>query len=1185
MPNWTIDQQSAIDASDSNLLVSAAAGSGKTAVLVERIIKLVIEKKVSIDTMLIVTFTNAAASEMRERILGALYSKLETDIKNGEYLRQQINLISKSYIMTLHAFCIGLIKNNAHFIDLDPGFKVGDTIELNLLASEVMDELLEESYEKLEKGFINVVECYSENREDYKLQKIIIDIYKFIQSQPEPIEWLKECLVKLKSGNGEYYKNQVIKDILFDLNNAMDILECAADLCSDDIGPIEYDEMINDDINTVERLKEYIVNDFDKFLLTTRNIKHLRLKSISKARKEIVDISIADEVKDLRSNYKSVVDDIIIFFENKSLDDYVEDIKEVYPVISELFKLVERYDFLYSEKKLDKSIVDFNDLEHFALKALKNEDVKLLYKNKFTYIFLDEYQDSNLVQETLINSIKRDNNLFLVGDVKQSIYKFRLADPSLFMSKYKTFSKEEGSINRRIDLKKNFRSREEVLYGINYIFKSLMSEEFGEMEYDEDAMLYKGLEFKEIENPRIDVKIVEGKYEGDFDDPLKELTTAEIEAKVIVEEVKKLIKTKSYNRKTEEYFDLKYKDIVILMRAVSAWTPVFADVFLKEGIPLFADSRAGYFDTLEIKMFVDLLKLIDNKLQDLPLLTVLRSPIFNFNINELISIRNSSKKGNYSNAFYEYPINNKDDLSIKIDLFKEKIKKWKNKSRYLNLDELLWEIMTETGYYNYVGIMPGGKGRQGNLRLLIDRAEQMEKTSISGLFNFISIINKMKISKTELGTAKTIGENENVVRIMSIHKSKGLEFPVVIISGMGKKFNLRDSYGDILLHKNHGIGPKLVNPVDRVYFDTLPKKIIKRAVKFESLSEEMRVLYVGLTRAVDKLILVGTIKSIETQSKKWCRGSKRFNLISAQSYFDWILSIISNHVDGKIIWEIAGKENSNLENDLSKWNIEIINREDLFENLSEKIIKKENMKNIFENLSDYKNEDINNKLEKGFSYIYKHSTAHLMPSKLSVSDIKMLKRKDVSEIGYKFDLLLEKPKFMEVNEKLSGAEKGTLTHFIMQKIDRLIIFNEKTTIRKQIDLLISKKIVTKEDVDSINIESIENFFDSLLGKRFINSKNVYIEKPFVLKKKLSEVFLDSEDEVMIQGIIDCYFEEDGEIVLIDYKTDYLEGESQTLIKRYKDQLNLYKEAVEKITNKKVKETYIYSFFRNEAIKL
>ncbi len=1184
MPRWTDDQQAAIDARGSNLLVSAAAGSGKTAVLVERIIKLIIEDKKPIDKMLIVTFTNAAASEMRERIVGALYEKLETDEKNGQFLRDQIALIGKSYIMTLHSFCIGLVRNNSHFIDLDPGFKVGDTIELNIMAQEVMDELLEEAYEKNTDDFLNFVESYSENRQDFKLQKLIIDTYRFIQSQPEPLDWLEECRDRFKNDYSEYYIEQVKADIKFDLNNALDILETAADICSDSIGPMEYDEMINDDINHIENLKKYLFRDFDEFVKYIRTIKYMRLKSISKARKEEVDPVLVDEVKDLRSNFKSIVDDTKKFFESKSIEDYIKDIKAVEPVVSELYRLVKRYDELYKEKKSDKNLLDFNDLEHFALNALKHEDVKKQYRKKFNYIFLDEYQDSNLVQETLINSIKREDNVFLVGDVKQSIYKFRLADPTLFMSKYDGFSKSEGAANRRIDLKKNFRSRKEVLEGINYIFESLMSKEFGEMTYDKDAMLYPGIDFKEIDNPEIEIKIVEGKYKSeDYDDALNELTTAEIEAKTIVEKIKKLVGTKSYDRKNDKFFDVEYKHIVILLRAVSAWSPIFTEVFTKEGLPIFADSQGGYFDTIEIKMFVDLLKLIDNKLQDLPLLTVLRSPIFNFTTEDLIEIRNNQKKASYFYAMSCYKEKNDNELSEKIVNLNSKLSDWKDKSLYLKLDELLWEIMIDTGYYHYVGAMPGGTSRQANLRLLVDRAEKMEKTSVSGLFNFIQIIDKMKKANSELGTAKTIGENENVVRVMSIHKSKGLEFPVVIIAGMGKKFNLRDSYGDMLLHKKHGLGPKFVDPVHRVYFDTLPKKLIKRAIKFESLSEEMRVLYVALTRAVDKLILVGTVKDVPTASKKWCRGKKIYNLLLGQSYFDWILSILSKHVSSKIIWSLAEKETSSFDSHSSKWDIEIIKRDELYK---ERLLLENNSKkleSILEDLDSYYDEKTSSMLSEAFVYEYKYKTAHLMPSKLSVSDIKGLKNNELESIGYKFDPLLEKPKFMSDEKELSRAEIGTLTHFILQKTDR----HSVETIDSQIDELVNRKIISEEDIKKVDISRVKKFYKSDLGKRYINSKHVYVEKAFVLKKKLSNLSkeIDSEDEVMIQGIIDCYFEEEDYIVLVDYKTDFLLGEDDILKSRYKEQLELYKEAIEKITKKKVKETYIYSLFKNSAILL
>lgn len=1159
MPNWTNDQNEAIIARGCNLLVSAAAGSGKTAVLVERIIRLVIESKVNIDEMLIVTFTNAAASEMRERIVAALYAALEE--ADDAFLRSQIDKVQRANIMTLHAYCIGVVRNNAHFIDVDPGFKVGDTIELNIMAADAMARILEDAYEEANGSFYDFVEAYSENRQDKRIEGLIESTYQFIQSQPKPLEWLKETVDSLKTP--DKYIEILKNNIHFDLESAEAILSEAALLVENPDGPLEYDEMIQNDLLHVMNLKDSLY-DLGQFVDQARSIKHMRLKAISKARKEEVDLHLVDEVKELRKQYKSIIDDICKFFEHKSVDDYIEDIQTVYPFMLELYKLVDAYQMAYQEEKNDRNVVDFNDLEHLALKALDHEEVQSYYRNKFAYIFLDEYQDSNLVQETLISKIKRENNVFLVGDVKQSIYKFRLADPSLFMEKYYAYSKEAGQKDRRIDLKKNFRSRREILEGINFIFESLMSENFGEMTYDDDAKLYTGIEFGQIENASIEVKVIEGSYEGD--DLLEELGAAEVEAKAVSETIKSLIGKSSYNRKTDEYFEIDYKDIVILMRAVSSWAPVFNDVFIREGIPLFADFQGGYFDAIEIKMFVDLLRIIDNPHQDLPLLTVLRSPIFDFTTEELIDIRIDHPEGYYYEAFFGCEL---EGLEDKIMSVHQQLMDWQKNSLYMKLDDLLWQIMKGTGYYQYVGAMPGGKTRQGNLRLLIDRAEQMSKASHVGLYQFVQIVDKMHKTNSEMGTAKIIGENENVVRIMSIHKSKGLEFPVVIVAAMGKKFNLRDAYQSILMHKNLGIGPKLVDATNRVSLDTLPKKLIKRQIRMESLAEEMRVLYVALTRAVDKLILVGTVKKVENQCKKWTRGPQVYNLMAGGSYLDWVMMILSKHPVSKEIWHLAEKTYMGLSQHHTKWSLDLLKREDLYVNKEDHDIS---LKDVFDDLTKYEDLDLEAYLESTLAFEYPYMI-HELPSKFSVTELKQLE----SGVAFKPEALNISPKFLAVEQAKTPAEVGTLTHFIMQKLDR-----HNRDIESQVQQMIADKVILEADMKYIKYQQFYNFFDSDLGQRYVKASEVHKEKAFVLKKKLVQA---GEDDILIQGIIDCYFVEEGHIVLIDYKTDYIYGDEEKLALKYKTQLDLYKEAIEAITGKCVKETYIYSFFKDKALKI
>lgn len=1167
MPKWTQDQNEAIVARHSNLLVSAAAGSGKTAVLVERIIQLVIEDQISIDRMLIVTFTNAAASEMRERIIEALYEKLEDS--DDRFLKDQIGKVQNAYIMTLHAFCIGVIRNNAHFIELDPGFKVGDTVDLNIMLSEAMAMTLEDAYEKGDPAFYQFVESFSENRADKKLEKIVMSAYQFIQSQPDPKAWFDAAVEQLSDRDN--YEGLLRDYLSFHLSMLTEVLELAAELTQDPAGPHEYQETIELDQKYLEHLQALVNdNDYAVFIEYIRTLSHPRLKAIKKARKEEVDTTLLEEVKALRSTYKDTIKELQDFFEHKDLDAYLADLVDAQAMMQVLSQLTSDLSTNYLMLKTEKNLVDFNDLEHFALKALAHEEVRAYYRDRFEHIFLDEYQDSNLVQETLIATIKRENNVFLVGDVKQSIYRFRLADPSLFMFKYDSFEKQEGALNRRIDLKKNFRSRAEILEGINFIFESLMSKTFGEMLYDTDARLYPGLDFKPIDHPSIDVKVIETQT---HDDLISELTAAELEAIAIAREIKALVGQNSYDRKRDCYFKLEYRHMVILMRAVTAWTPVFADIFMQEGVPLYADSQAGYFDTIELKMFVDLLRIIDNPLQDLPLLSVLRSPIFSFTTDEIIAIRTAHQEGHYFEALKAY--NQLDALYDKLQEMQADLNRWRKRLLFEPLDEVLWSIMMETGYFQYVGAMPGGQSRQGNLRLLVDRAGQYGQSR--NLFGFLQLIDKMATSNTEMGTAKTIGESENVVRIMSIHKSKGLEFPVVILAAMGKKFNLRDAYQDVLFHKHIGLGPKWVNPELRTYYDSLPKKLIKHAIKYESLSEEMRILYVALTRAVDKLILVGNVKDLVSSAKKWTRGKAMFNLMAGQSYLDWVMSIVSNHPAFKSIWDFAEKPYQGLKDHKTQWRMSVLKHEELVLQPRE---SKVDLEAIFDGIEAYVSEEMSGHLDQQFDFKYQNEISSRMPSKFTVTELKKLKVAELEKLQYKVDALNTVPNFLKSETKRTKAEIGTLMHFVMQKLDRKSI----DTIEKQIQQLHESGILKEDALADINIKQIHAFFNSELGQRYQAAPRVFVEKPFVLKKAMQTVMaVDSDDEIMVQGIIDCYFEEDDGYVLVDYKTDYIYGDEQILEERYREQLALYKEAIEKITNKPVKEAYIYSFFKGKSI--
>ncbi|WP_050354396.1 helicase-exonuclease AddAB subunit AddA [Gottschalkia purinilytica] len=1213
MPKWTEAQSEAIKNRGCNLLVSAAAGSGKTAVLVERIIKLIVEDKIDIDKLLIVTFTNAAAGEMRERILKALTDEIEKEDSDEKNLRRQISLLNKASITTLHSFCINVVRKNFHIIGIDPTFRIGDTTEIKIIIQESLEEILENEYEKGNEDFIRLIESFSENKSDIKIEELILNIYFFIQSQPYPYKWLKESIEMFDMDKEKLSESLWIKtikeDISIRLDGARNLIEEAISISRQEGGPEPYIEALEGDLLNIKHLEsiieEYILGNLD---INDVNISHPKLKSISK--KSNVEEILKKEVTSLRDEYKKIIDNLLKKnILSRSLDSYLEDIRDLYPIMKYLYELVLSFGNLYGEKKLEKGLLDFNDLEHFTLKILENEEVREEFKKCYDYIFIDEYQDSNIVQETIINRIKRDNNLFFVGDVKQSIYRFRLADPSLFIDKYTTYSKNGESINKRIDLSQNFRSRKEILDGVNFIFKNIMSKSIGEVDYTEDAFLYNGAKYENIDDSSIEVNIIEkdgvtlslerekdisededseGKG-NEVDRNLEEMSDAEIEAKIIASKINKLLGKKTYDVKEKRFKEISYKDIVILFRAAKNWANVFNDVFAKEGIPVYVDDSSGYFDVLEIKIFLNLLSIIDNKRQDIPLLSVMRSSIGNFTTEELIKIRINYKDMSYHEAIENYIKDNDDEIGEKLLNFLNKIDYWNEEARYLRLDEFIWKLMIDTGYYYYVGAMPGGLQRQANLRILVDRANQFEKASINGLFNFIRFADKLQNVKGEMGTAKVLGENEDVVRIMTIHKSKGLEFPVVICGGLGKGFNLQEMKQDILLHKELGLGPKHVDILKRRYRETLPQIAIKNKKKIENLSEEMRVLYVALTRAKDKLILVGSVRNIERHAKKWSKKNTLYNLMNSKSYLDWICNCLFKHVDGKPLREMANLDIEDMLDikDDSKWKVNFISKSDITEEKNKDNELKKEYRNKLENFELKKSTEYKEEIERRFNWNYEHENSIKIPSKLSVSDIKKANFKDIDNVMYKIPSLVKMPQFLEGKKPFTSAEKGTIIHFVMQHIDLSREMNLES-IKMQIEKMTFEELITDEEAKVVDTKKVLNFFESNIGKRMLASKNIYRETPFVYRKNACEVIKELEncnEDVYIQGIVDCYFEENGEIVLVDYKTDYIEEDPRKLVSKYRSQLELYKEAIEKITKKNVKESFIYSFNSDIEVKV
>ena len=1256
---WTDEQLLAIETRGKNLLVAAAAGSGKTAVLVERIIKIITDDNnpVDIDKLLVVTFTNAAASEMRERIGDAISKKLE-EMPDSKMLQRQLALLNKSNITTIHSFCLDIIKNNFHLIDLDPGFRIGDETECTLIKQDVLIELFEDKYDKEDEDFLNLIEAYCTNRDDERLKEIVLKLYNFSMSGPWPSVWLREKAQEFNINSldelekASWYK--VLKESLYlDLNNAKNGLDEAIKICEEDSDLAPYLLNLKPELNGIENAINSLNLNLEQIYKAIKDIEFAyRIKTVKKGLGDELD---KKKVKSLRDDVKKKINQIKGGVFSVSLDETLNGIKNMYPIIKSLTELVIEFSDRYVKKKMERVILDFNDLEHLCLKILTCNDengevyassVAQKFREKFEEVLVDEYQDSNNVQETIISMVSRkdlDNpNVFMVGDVKQSIYRFRQAKPELFLEKYNSYSEEDNKKNRKIMLYKNFRSREEVIKGVNFIFKSLMSKTVGELDYTDKEALNLGASYDEInkdnvyfqDNEFIDLDKIEvsGALElhildksSDFEDEKNEindeddkendneedLSAVAIEARIIAKRIKELINPSDgkcfmvFDKNLNRYRKITYKDIVILLRSTKNWADTIVEELSFGGIPVYADINTGYFQTIEIRTIMSLLQIIDNPMQDIYTIASMRSPIFAFTSEELADIRILNRDNYFylnvkdiAEDVYDERINK--SLKDKCVYFIEKIDSWREKSLYMPIDEFLWYLYSDTSYYGYVGAMVNGIQRQANLRILFQRAKQYEQTSFKGLFNFINFINKLRKSSGDLGTAKILGENEDVVRIMSIHKSKGLEFPVVFLSGCGKQFNLRDINDSLLFHEELGIGADCIDIKKRIRYTTLQKYAIKKKFELETLSEEMRILYVALTRAKEKLIITGSSYNLQKDIDACYKaGVKGFNkvipseLLKQKSYLKWIMTALIKHKDGDILRQ-GKNEFVEISDDLSSWKINFHKKSDFgVENVEDSIEKK----NISILSLNYSNFEVDEEIRKRLEFRYKYRDVCSVPSNISVSDIKKAEEEifePQAENLFSEEKNRKKPRFIMEEKGLSKAEKGTAMHFVMQKLDlnKVNLLNE---IKEQIKNMFEKGLITKDEEESINIFKIQKFFKSNLGQRLLKAykenKQVFRELPFITEipvKRIEKDLIDkifNNEKLRLQGIIDCFFEEDDGIVLLDYKTDYVEnGKEKEILDKYRVQIDLYTETLERVIGKKVKERYLYLFGIDKEVK-
>ncbi|MCD7034892.1 helicase-exonuclease AddAB subunit AddA [Metabacillus sp. GX 13764] len=1227
---WTDDQWKAIAASGTDILVAAAAGSGKTAVLVERIIRKIVSREdpIDVDRLLVVTFTNASAAEMKNRIGEALEKELRQN-PASLHLRRQISLLNRASISTLHSFCLNVIRKYYYMIDIDPGFRIADTTEGALLIDEVLDDLFEEEYGKEDnEPFFDLVDRYSSDRSDAALQNLIRELYNFSRSHPEPVKWLENMALQYEEAGNKPLEDQpfykfMLQDIRTVLETACGRLEEALELTKLPGGPAPRAADIGDYLEKIKSLYE-TSDSFEETASKIQNTEPMRAKT---CKGDEYDPALLKKASALRDGVKKQIEQLKSDWFTRDIKRHEKDMEELAPVIQTLAGLVKEFGVRFDQKKKEKGLVDFSDLEHLCLDILQQDGVRteaaLFYQEQFHEVLVDEYQDTNLVQEAIIQCVTKDGeeegNLFMVGDVKQSIYRFRLAEPFLFLKKYKMFTHSAEGTGLRIDLSKNFRSRSQVLDGTNYLFKQLMGGQVGEVEYDEAAELKLGAGYSERRGMEAELLLADRGAEEEapaqeeaagFE--AEELDAVQLEARLMASKIRELIHSRFQveDKKAGGTRNAAYRDIVILLRSMP-WAPEIMEEFKQQGIPVYANLSSGYFEATEVAIMMSLLKIIDNPYQDIPLASVLRSPIAGLSESEMAIIRTYAPKGSYFEAFKAFLEEFQEEeamLAEKASVFYKQLEAWRDEARKSAVSDLIWQIYRETRFLDYAGGMPGGKQRQANLRALYDRAKQYEATSFRGLFRFLRFIERMQERGDDLGAARALGEQEDVVRIMTIHSSKGLEFPIVFVAGTARQFNFMDLNKNYQLDKELGFGTKLIHPKYRISYPTLPYLAIKKKIKTEMLSEELRVLYVALTRAKEKLYLVGTLKQAEKTIAGWQSHENRTDWLlpdgdrlQAKSYLDWIGPAMIRHRDAAALHSESALPQSEPGQHPSQWKVSVIpHMEITASDMEKRNSKEEYLQHLANGERVPAESSLSNKVAYQLQWTYPYAEAALRRSKQSVSE---LKRQQQYIDEYSDDALLkskepkglfDRPKFMQ-KKGLSAAEKGTAMHAVMQHIP----LDGPVTAEKAaetIAVMKERELLTEEQAASISLESLLGFFETAPGKRLLQAGNARREVPFSYGMKAEEIYPDMADSkgetVLLQGVADCLFEDEEGFVLLDYKTDRIIGKYKdfetaepVLRKRYELQMKLYGEALEKIYRKPLSQKILYFFDGGHMIQL
>ncbi len=1245
---WTEEQQAVINTRQRSVLVSAAAGSGKTAVLVERLLRLLTDEEhpVKIEKLLVVTFTNAAAAEMRERIGRGLEEKLQEQPDNSMLLKQKL-LLPGAQISTIHSLCLKLIRQHFDILDIDPSFRIGDDAELKLLKADVASDVMEIYYASGNTAFRNFVERYASGRTDQGIAEMIVRLYDYSRGFPWPDYWLEQCCRQYSPDNWRTTDHPVLLYGMAQLKAALQkfypLLDEAERLCNKPDGPGAYLAVVQSDRQWMDKLNT--AKDYEEVRTVLQQISWKRLSRTSASVAE----DLKEEVKSIHTELKTELNALREDFFSEPEAELREEMAYILPSVETLCELVKSFADRYLEEKRDRNMMDYSDLEHCTLQLLvkffRKEDGSIGVEPTsvadelsrfYEEVVCDEYQDSNQVQEMILNVLSGERfnhfNRFMVGDVKQSIYRFRMADSSIFMEKYNSFSyfKKNGS-RIRIDLHQNFRSRACVLESINFFFRQMMTRELGGIVYDDQAALYPGMVYPDAEGYNISCSteiLLVTPDEQMSDEETSELSAVEIEAKAVAVKIHELTDPVTgldiYDADLGSYRKAGYKDIVILLRTVSGWAETFVEIMGQENIPVSAEMSEGFFDTLEIRTMTEFLSVVDNPGQDIPLTAVLKSPIAGMSSEELAMVRSSSPEG----SLYSACLCCREDIPgyEKLKVFLPLLSDIREAAGYMELYELIQYIYDRTGYYDYAQALPGGQRRRANLDLLIERAVNYASGSYSGLFNFVRYIEQLKKNNIDFGEAAIPEDGKGRVSIMSVHKSKGLEYPIVILAGMGKKMNFQDASGNLVIHPEFGIGLDAVNLQNRKKKVSVYKKFISKQIIRDTLAEELRILYVAMTRAKEKLIMTGMLngKKMDEQLKTWYRASADtgkvlpdWALTGARSYLDWLMPCLMRTDAMEFL--------------MKRRNLPFVHYGDKISDLFQvhtvdiRVLLGREVKRTMEK-QYYKEELLQRKassgkkdlsavgelLQQDGDWQYPGQALLSVRGKYTVSELKKgdgHQNEGDSLFNYDGGMISENPEdsekmpdFMKESENIEehaedalpagGAFRGTSYHRALELLDFGSCPEEADIgwVRKQLLSMADRKRLTKDQYDRINPYDIRDFVFSDLGRRMEAADRKHLlkrEVQFIMGVPVSMIYseLQSSELVVIQGIIDAYFEENGELMLIDYKTDCVpkEGGADILRQRYSRQLDYYQYALEKMTGKKVAERLIYSFALKETI--